>query len=508
MIKLRVDDETAIPLSVDSSSAVSMTVSEAFIDRGGAAIQNNKNAAPSTSQVVVTPDEGFDGMAKVTVAAMPQGTLDTIDINFDTSTGHFTASAGVATSGYIADTASVGGGFQLDTQAAATITPSTVQRQAVAAHKYTTGAVNVGPIPSEYIVPTGTKSISANGTGIDVKAYEKVDVAVPGITPSGTLAIATNGSHDVTNYATANVAVPASAVDTGTKNITANGNGQDVIGYAAVDVNVPGIVPAGTKQINQNGTHDVAQYASAEVNVPNTYSASDEGKVVSSGALVAQTSQTIDENGTYDTTLKNEVVVDVQSGGGLTLESALDGVIAGTITTYENPTITTIPDSMFRANMWNTITSFTAHNVTTIQNYGMSAIGAKNVAFPNVTGINVGFISNGKVEKLDLGSGLYNLSANAFNSANALDTLILRRSSSLVTMSNANAFNNSHFKSGGTGGTIYIPKVLYDHLGDGSNLDYKAATNWTTVNGYGTITWAKIEGSFYETQYADGTPIT
>jgi hypothetical protein len=39
--------------------------------------------------------------------------------------------------------------------------------------------VSVGAIPSEYIVPTGTKSITANGTGIDVKAYEKVDVAVP-----------------------------------------------------------------------------------------------------------------------------------------------------------------------------------------------------------------------------------------------------------------------------------------------------------------------------------------
>ena len=33
---------------------------------------------------------------------------------------------------------------------------------------------------STAIVPSGTKSITANGTGIDVKAYEKVDVAVSG----------------------------------------------------------------------------------------------------------------------------------------------------------------------------------------------------------------------------------------------------------------------------------------------------------------------------------------
>lgn len=50
----------------------------------------------------------------------------------------------------------------------------------------------------------------------------------------------------------------------------------------------------------------------------------------------------------------------------------------------------------------------------------------------------------------------------------------------------------------GTGGTIYIPKALYDHLGDGSDFDYKAATNWSTYDSYGTITWAQIEGSEYE----------
>ena len=292
MINLRVDDETAIPLSVESASAVSMTVSEAFIDRGGAAIQNNKNATPSTSQVVVTPDPGFDGMAKVTVAAMPQGEIDPASLSYDTYMlrGRITAEANVTQAGYVPIGGNVARAYcdeLLPSENPKTVTPTTSEQTAVDANKWTKGAIKVGPIPSEYIVPTGTKSISANGTGIDVKEYEKVDVAVPGITPSGTLAIATNGSHDVTNYATASVAVPASAVDSGTKSITANGNGQDVVGYAAVNVNVP-----------------------------NSYAAADEGKVVQSGALVSQSSQTVTENGTYDTTTKNEVVVDVQSGGG------------------------------------------------------------------------------------------------------------------------------------------------------------------------------------------------
>ena len=39
--------------------------------------------------------------------------------------------------------------------------------------------VSVGAIPSEYIIPSGTKSITENGTGIDVKQYASVNVAVP-----------------------------------------------------------------------------------------------------------------------------------------------------------------------------------------------------------------------------------------------------------------------------------------------------------------------------------------
>lgn len=102
--------------------------------------------------------------------------------------------------------------------------------------------------------------------------------------------------------------------------------------------------------------------------------------------------------------------------------------------------------------------------------------------------------------------GNYLGTMNAFSSCPALDTIILRYSSGLVPLPSG-SFSNSPFKSGGTGGTIYIPKSLYDHLGDGTANDYKAATNWSTYDGYGTITWAKIEGSIYETQYADGTPI-
>ena len=130
-----------------------------------------------------------------------------------------------------------------------------------------------------------------------------------GITPTGTINITTNGTTDVTQYASANVAVPASAVD------------------------------SGTKSISSNGTHDVVGYASASVSVANSYTSSDEGKVVSNGALVAQTSDTVTQNGTVDTTLINSLLVNVASSGGVKTANG-SFTLTGTSGSVQSQTIT------------------------------------------------------------------------------------------------------------------------------------------------------------------------
>ena len=75
-----------------------------------------------------------------------------------------------------------------------------------------------------------------------------------------------------------------------------------------------------TKNITQNGTYNAEDdsadgYSSVSVNVPNTYTASDEGKVVDNGSLVTQTDypSEITANDTYDTTNYNSVTVNVAS---------------------------------------------------------------------------------------------------------------------------------------------------------------------------------------------------
>lgn len=98
-------------------------------------------------------------------------------------------------------------------------------------------------------------------------------------------------------------------------------------------------------------TYAPGQMAAAVAALPNAYAAADEGKVVQSGALAAQGSDTVTENGTVDTTLISSLTVNVAGGGGGSLDvyafadnqntSSATGQSAS-ITTTENYSAVTI----------------------------------------------------------------------------------------------------------------------------------------------------------------------
>ena len=254
---------------------------------------------------------------------------------------------------------------------------------------YATAAVNVPPYGE------GSVNISTNGThDVSGKASAVVNVPNPS---TGTKEITTNGVHDVTDYASADVAVPPY----GEGSVTINANGEhDVSGKATAVVNVPN-PSTGTKQITTNGTHDVADYAAAEVNVPNPstgtlYAENNDIFDVRSYAYVdvdvppyGQGSVTINENGSHDVSGKATAVVAVPQG--ITPSGSLEISANGTYdVTQKASAVVSVPNDFLPAPADGyTVYTNGYNNQGVVRSFGNFST-AIAVYMSNVDGIHVG----------------------------------------------------------------------------------------------------------------------
>lgn len=296
-----------------------------------------------------------------------------------------------------------------------------------------------------------------------------------------------------------------------------------------------GITPTGTKSITANGTGiDVYNYQYADVAVPNSYSSSDEGKVVSNGALVAQTSDTVTSNDTYDTTLINSLTVNVSGGGGYDLLDIVKRTEPSGAVVLDDTSNFNVRPYFFQS--YTGITSFSSNKAKELQAYAfqncsnMTSVNCSNCtkleasvfegcsklasitlsqnysvaqnAFRGLSSlVNFDFWGNGtantlfygcsNLEKVDCKNlNLYNFSVNTFQNCSKLNVLIIRKTSGVAGLAHTSAFTSTPFASGGTGGTLYVPNDLIS--------SYQSASNWSTILGYANNSIQKIEGSIYE----------
>ena len=519
----------------DVTNLASVTVN---VPTGSTINNQDKSVTPTESAQSVTYDSGYTGLGTVSVGAISSSYVGTGITRRDSDDLSASGATVTAPAGYYGSSAS-------KTIASGTEGTPTASKGSVSNH-----AISVTPsvTNSAGYIAGGTHS----GTAVSVSASELV---------SGTLTVDSSGTKDVTNYASASVPAGTAGTPAATKgtvsnhSVTVTPSVTNSAGWVSSETKTGTAVTvqaseldSGTKSITANGTNqDVVGYAAVDVAVPNSYSAGDEGKVVSSGALVSQTSDTVTQNGTVDTTLINSLTVSVSGGVDTELKSYLER----TATTVDNSSLTSLGASSFRA--YSGLTSAIFRNVTTcggqtfyastslttLELPSLTAVpnemcrgctSLTSVSIPNASGtlkdaafretkLTVFVVPSGItiINTLALGqittlttidvNNVTSLGNSSFQNSTNLNLLVIRSSTRPISIASSNVIQGTKFANGGAGGDIYIPKSLYDHLGDDSNMDYKKATNWSTIDGYGTITWHAIEGSYYETHYADGTLI-
>lgn len=149
-----------------------------------------KTVSAGTVKKLVTADDGYDGLSKVTVSAISSATQATPSISVSSS-GLITASA-TQSEGYVSS-GTKSATKQLTTQSGGTITPSTGSQLAVSSGRYTLGSIYVSG-DSNLVADNIKNGVSIFGvTGSYEGGGGKVYLSTTTATPTSTTELVVSG---------------------------------------------------------------------------------------------------------------------------------------------------------------------------------------------------------------------------------------------------------------------------------------------------------------------------
>lgn len=361
-------------------------------------LQAKTNISPTNSSQTIQPDNGYYGLSSVQINAMPSGTAGTP-----------TATKGTVSNNSVSVTPSV-------TNTTGYITGSTKTGTAV--------TVSASELVS------GTKSITANGTGIDVMNYAAVDVAVNG--DDGSL-------KSIIERTATTPTLPSDLTKIG-----------DYAFYNCSNLELASL-PSGVTNIGSNAFYMCSKLALTSLPSGVTKIGVSAFNTCSKLALTSLPSTlTVIESNAFASCVK---LVNITCTGRIsTLGSGSFSRCSG------------------------------LHSVEFPNCY----VSSLSYAFGNTTATS----ACRALETVDIGS-ISAISANAFANCYKLQTLVLRKTGSICTLANVSAFLNTPMRGyNSLTGTVYVPSALIS--------SYQTASNWSTLYNNGTLTFAAIEGSPYE----------
>ena len=157
-----------------------------------------------TQTDTLTPSDGYDGIgeADITINAMPSGDPGTPTIERAKDSTNLTASVTFPDipGGYRDTIATVDVPFTLETK---TLTPSASGQDATpTSTSHYLNNVHVNPIPQGYVVPSGSLTITENGTDYNVQNYSRVTVNVPSGVSGGLVHVGSLNDYRISLYDT------------------------------------------------------------------------------------------------------------------------------------------------------------------------------------------------------------------------------------------------------------------------------------------------------------------